>query len=460
MTQKQPALISRWMLTPVEIATIVVIVIITISGLLISVQVTLQLEQAINLDLTQTLIVTQGIVNLQREIQLTHNEVTRLLGNLDHPPVPVSRYPFIEIQVNNLATELKSPSIKYIFTQEDVALVKDIEFHAANLKPLISTAQLAQTQDQKTIALVALDTQLNEMETTIKKLIDRQATTQRDAIVQTKDTLAVSQRTSILGGSVLLLLGLTLAIVFRRTLLTRLEKAVEADRLKSQLLTNVSHELRTPLTAIQGYAQLLGEGTYGQLTEKQKATMQRILLNTTQLRGMVNNLLDRAQIEQGKLSLRNAPFIPADLIQTVHSALNVLAESKGLKLTSEITAEVPATLNGDVLRLQQILFNLTGNALKFTETGSVQARIFLPDAAHWALQVSDTGIGISPEAQARIFAPFFQVDSSSTRQYSGSGLGLSIIKQLTDIMKGVIAVSSEPGKGSTFTITFPLDVTE
>jgi len=459
MIKKLPSLKTRWMLTPVEIVAVVIIIIITISGLFISLQVTIQLEQAINLDLTETLIVTQGIVNLQREVQLTHTEVTRLLGNLDTPPKPVTRYPFIEIQVNNLAIEVQSPAIKYIFTQEDVALVKDIENHSSNIKPLISTAQLAATPDQRAIALKALDTQLGELEITIKKLIDRQATTQRDAIVQTRDTLSVSQRTSILGGGVLLLLGLTLAVVFRRSLLTRLEKAVEADRLKSQLLTSVSHELRTPLTAIQGYAQLLHEGTYGSLTEKQHATMQRILLNTAQLRGMVNNLLDRAQIEQGKLSLRNAPFIPADLIQTVHSALNVLAEAKGLQLTSEIAPDVPETLNGDVLRLQQILFNLTGNALKFTERGSVQARIFLPDATHWALQVIDTGIGIPLESQSQIFAPFWQVDSSSTRQYRGSGLGLSIIKQLTEIMKGEIAVQSEPGQGSTFTITFPLDLT-
>jgi signal transduction histidine kinase len=449
---------TRWRLTPLEIIAVVATVLVTITGIVFSVQDALRLESAINLDLTQTLIVTQGIVNLQREVQLTRNEVTRLLGGLDDPPKPISRFDFIEIQVKNLASELQSPTIQYIFSSEDVALVQEIETRSARIKQLISDWQSAGSPALQTSALKALDVQLAELETIIKKLVDRQATTQRDAIVQTRDTLSVSQRTSLLGGTVLLLMGIALAVLFRWTSMVRVHQAVEADRLKSQLLTSVSHELRTPLTAIQGYAQLLHEGTFDKLTEKQQATMRRILLNTAQLRGMVNNLLDRAQIEQGKISLRNAPFAPADLIDTVHSALNILAESKGLKLTSEIAPEVPAMLTGDVLRLQQILFNLTGNALKFTEKGSVQARISLPDAAHWSLQVTDTGIGIPLEAQAQIFAPFWQVDSSATRQYRGSGLGLFIIKELAELMGGVITVASQPGEGSTFTITFPLEV--
>jgi signal transduction histidine kinase len=106
-------------------------------------------------------------------------------------------------------------------------------------------------------------------------------------------------------------------------------------------------------------------------------------------------------------------------------------------------------INGDVLRLQQILFNLTSNALKFTEKGSVHAKIFLPDATHWALAVSDTGIGIAPEAQANVFAAFWQVDSSATRKYRGSGLGLSIVKQLAELMGATVTLTSELGKGTT-----------
>lgn len=255
-------------------------------------------------------------------------------------------------------------------------------------------------------------------------------------------------------------MSVVLAAVVRRGLSSRLKQAEEADRLKSQLLTSVSHELRTPLNAIQGYSQLLVEDAYGALTSEQQTTIRRILLNTTQLQGMVNNLLDRAQIEQGKITLRNAPFSPADFLETTHTALNILAVTKGLSLTSEIASDVPTMITGDVLRLQQILFNLTSNALKFTESGSVHARIFLPDAAQWALEVTDTGIGIPLEAQAHVFAPFWQVDSSATREYRGSGLGLSIVKQLADLMGAKIALTSQPGKGSTFTVVFPMEVIE
>jgi signal transduction histidine kinase len=109
------------------------------------------------------------------------------------------------------------------------------------------------------------------------------------------------------------------------------------------------------------------------------------------------------------------------------------------------------------LRLQQILFNLTSNAIKFTERGTVQARIFLPDMSHWALQVTDTGIGIPDEVQAEVFKSFWQVDSSATRQYRGSGLGLSIVKQLAELMEGQVTLTSQPGKGSTFTVIFPME---
>jgi signal transduction histidine kinase len=446
------------MLSPLEVATVIVVAAIAIGGLFLFIRDALQLEQALNLNLTQTLIVSQGIVNLQREIQLTRGEVLRALGNLDDPPKPISRFPFIEIQVNNLTLEAESPSKEYTFTGEALALVQKIENQTAGVKTLISNLQQAQTQDQHTNTLAELDSQLKEMEATVKGLIDLQSTAQREAIIQTRDSLSVSQRTTIAAGAVSLLLSAALIYAFRRGLLLRLQQAVEADRLKSQLLANISHELRTPISAIQGYTQLLNEEAYGALTDKQQATIQRILINTTQLKGMVNNLLDSAQIEQGKLILRNQPFTPANLIETAHSALNILAITKGLSLTSEIAQDVPDSINGDLLRLQQILFNLLSNAIKFTEHGSIHTKIFLPDSSHWALQVTDTGIGISPENQAQVFAAFWQIDSSATREYRGSGLGLSIVKQLANLMRGNLSLTSELGKGSQFTVVFPLEI--
>jgi signal transduction histidine kinase len=445
------------MITPLEITAIVVVLVLIIGGLFVSVEDALQLEQTLNLNLTQTVIVTQSIVNLQREVQLTHNEVTRLLGGLDNPPKPITRFDFVKIQVNNLALQVDSPEIKFIFSSEDLALVQQIEKSSSTIDQLITEWQQAGTQAEQITLLKALDTQLEMMETTVKQVIDRQATTQREAITQTRDTLRTSQRTTLIVASVLLLMTIALIAVVRQGLSSRLEQAVEADRLKSQLLTSVSHELRTPLNAIKGYAQLLNDEAYGSTTNEQKITFQRILINTTQLQGMVNNLLDRAQIEQGKVTLQKSPFAPADLIETAHSALSILAKTKALALTSEITPDVPVKLTGDMLRLQQILFNLTSNAIKFTEKGSVHARIFLPDTAHWALQVIDTGIGIPSEAQTDVFKSFWQVDSSATRQYRGSGLGLSIVKQLADLMQAEITLTSQPGKGSTFTVIFPME---
>jgi signal transduction histidine kinase len=445
------------MIAPREWAAITALITLVFGGLYFSIQDALQLEKALNLSLTQTVIVSQGIINLQREVQLTRNEVTRLLGKLDDPPQPITRFDFVQIQVNNLVAEVDTVPLQPIYTVEDLALVREVNVQSENMEKLLITWQQTAIPAERTAALQGMDAELQNMEITIKQLVDRQATSQRNAIIQTRDSLTASQRTAILAGVILLLMSLALAAVTRRVFASRLQQALEADQIKSQLLTNVSHELRTPLAAINGYSQLLAEEAYGPMTDEQNTTVKKILINTAQLQGMVNNLLDRAQIEQGKLILRKTSFSPADLIKTAHAALEILAKTKGLELTSEITPDVPARLIGDELRLQQILFNLTSNALKFTESGSVRAKISLPDPSHWSLQVSDTGIGIAADAQAHIFESFWQIDSSATRQYRGSGLGLAIVKQLVDLMNGTITLTSQPGKGSTFTILFPLE---
>jgi signal transduction histidine kinase len=457
MTDKKKLLKNRWMLTPVEIAGIVLFILLTISGVVVSVQDALQLRRALDLNLTQTIILNQGIVNLQREVQLTHKEVLRLLGNLDNPPKPITRFDFVKIQVNNLVTQVESQTRTYAFPETDLAIVHEIEGETAVIDRMIASLDESNSPTLQAVTLKSLDSQLDGLESSIKQLVDRQATLQREEIIQTRDSLTASQRTDVIVGIVVTILSFALANLFRRTLTSRLQQVVESDRLKGQLLANVSHELRTPINAIQGYSQLMSEGAYGDLSDKQKTTVQRVLINTTQLKGMVDNLLDRAQMEQGKLTLRKEPFVPADLIESTHSALNILASTKNLELTSEITPDVPTALNGDMLRLQQILFNLVSNAIKFTEKGSVHIRISLPDKEHWALQVTDTGIGITPEKQTQVFAPFWQVDSSATRHYRGSGLGLSIVKQLSELMGGSVSLTSQPEKGSTFTIIFPLE---
>jgi signal transduction histidine kinase len=233
----------------------------------------------------------------------------------------------------------------------------------------------------------------------------------------------------------------------------------EMDRLKSRFLSMVSHDLRTPLGAIQGFSELLQAEVYGPLLDKQENAIERIRVNAKQLLHLVNDLLDQARIEAGGLTLHPESFSPAELIEDLVSTMGVLAESEGLTLTTTIDDDVPERLWGDKKRLHQILVNLVNNAIKFTEEGGIHIRVYLADdePSHWAIAVTDTGPGISEEDQGYIFEPFRRVDDSITRSHGGVGLGLSIVKQLTTLMGGDIALDSEKGQGSTFTVALPLE---
>ena len=233
-------------------------------------------------------------------------------------------------------------------------------------------------------------------------------------------------------------------------------REAEVERMKSAFVSSISHELRTPLNAILGYADMLKEGVYGPVVEKQAMALERIIVNGQRQLNIVNDLLDQAQIEAGTLKIKVAPFSPRDLVEDVTSLMEVLARSKGLTLTGHVANDVPDKLPGDRQRLRQILINLVDNAIKFTAEGSVQIQVYLPDARHWAMEVTDTGRGIPLEAQPYIFEPFRQVDDPTTREHAGSGLGLAIVKQLTNLMGGEVVLKSQVGHGSTFTIILPL----
>lgn len=236
------------------------------------------------------------------------------------------------------------------------------------------------------------------------------------------------------------------------------DEALAASNLKSQLLANVSHDVRTPLSGILGYAEMLQEGVFDPLTDDQREATKEIVDSARQLLGLINSLLDQARIEAGKLALDIGPFAPQDLIETMYTSLGQLAQRKQLTLTSQISAEMPITLIGDRERIQQILFNLVSNALKFTERGTVAVSFYPTNAAHWAIEVADTGPGIPTEAQIYIFEAFRQVDGSVTRRHGGVGLGLSIVKQLVDLMGGQISLESTEGQGSIFTVLLPLQI--
>jgi len=236
------------------------------------------------------------------------------------------------------------------------------------------------------------------------------------------------------------------------------EHLQELDRLKSRFVSMVSHELRTPIGAIQGFTEMLQAEIFGPISDKQENALKRISVNTQQLLHIVSDLLDQARIEAGQLSLDFLPFNPVDLIDDMRSTMVVLAESKGLVLTADVSPDVPDKLYGDPKRLHQILVNLVNNAIKFTEEGGVHVRVYQSDgssSAHWSIEVSDTGPGIPDKAQKYIFEPFRRVDDSNTREHLGVGLGLSIVQQLVDLMNGEIVLESEVGQGSTFTVTLP-----
>ena len=246
----------------------------------------------------------------------------------------------------------------------------------------------------------------------------------------------------------------------REALAQARDTAVKASQFKSELVAKVSHELRTPLGAIKGYAQLMQMGSYGKLSPKQDEPLELIISSTNYLTLLVNELLDQAKLESQKLILQANPFEPTRMVRDVELRMRVLAEYKGLKFNIVIDPTLPKELIGDVTRLQQILTNLLGNAIKFTESGFVNTNIKKLGTDQWSLQVVDSGPGIPQKAQATIFEPFGQVDGSATREHSGTGLGLSISKQLVELMGGTISLQSEVGQGSTFTVTLPLSPTE
>jgi PAS domain S-box-containing protein len=233
-------------------------------------------------------------------------------------------------------------------------------------------------------------------------------------------------------------------------------REAEVDRMKSDFVAMVSHELRTPLSSILGYAEMLREGVYGLVSEVQAGAAERIMANTRRLLAIVNDLLDQAQIDAGKLVFHNQEFHPAELIESMKSVMENIVHTKGLHLSVIIVDDMPDVVVGDIQRINQVVVNLVTNAVKFTEIGSISVRLFRVDAQRWAVEVADTGVGIPMEAQAFIFDPFRQVNMDATRQFGGIGLGLSIVKHLVALMRGEIKLQSVVDKGSTFTVILPI----
>jgi signal transduction histidine kinase len=229
-----------------------------------------------------------------------------------------------------------------------------------------------------------------------------------------------------------------------------------ASRHKSQFLANMSHELRTPLNAILGYTELIGDGIYGQPPEKMLGVLKRLESNGRHLLGLINDVLDLSKIEAGELKLSLTEYSITDMVATVLTSVEPLATAKKLALRSELPADLPAA-RGDERRIAQVLLNLLGNAIKFTDAGEVSVRTTAGNGSY-TIAVRDTGPGISEVDQATLFQEFHQLDNSITRKKGGTGLGLAISKRIVEMHGGRIWLESSPGNGSTFSFTVPTKV--
>jgi signal transduction histidine kinase len=229
-----------------------------------------------------------------------------------------------------------------------------------------------------------------------------------------------------------------------------------ASRHKSQFLANMSHELRTPLNAILGYSELILDDIYGAVPEKARAALERVQSNGKHLLGLINDVLDLAKIEAGRLTLSLADYSLNEVVASVAASMEAMAAEKQLAFKLDVAPGLPVG-RGDEQRVTQVLLNLVSNAIKFTDAGEVEIRACLSNGA-FRVSVSDTGPGISAADQAKLFQDFQQADSSSTRKKGGTGLGLAISKRFIDLHGGRIWVDSAPGRGSTFSFELPVAV--
>jgi PAS domain S-box-containing protein len=235
-----------------------------------------------------------------------------------------------------------------------------------------------------------------------------------------------------------------------------LATAETATRAKTDFLATMSHEIRTPMNGVIGLVEILGRTS---LQADQREIVSTVAESASALLSLIDDILDFSKVEAGKLELEAAPLDLAELVDGVGALLASSAAAKGVELICAIDADVPESLLGDAARVRQVLFNLVGNAIKFTAAGFVRVQVNATGGGI-GIAVSDTGIGIAADQQVRLFEAFVQAEQSTTRRFGGSGLGLAIVARLVGLMGGSVTVSSQPGEGSTFSVHLPLHAVE
>ncbi|HEA20971.1 hypothetical protein LCGC14_1437460 [marine sediment metagenome] len=344
-------------------------------------------------------------------------------------------------------------------------------------KARLRRAKLDESKSQRSLAQKELEVSRNDLELS-RQLQNIISAIEQEVIAATynrnlnqeaalKKTIRIAGFAALIGFFIVAVFSFLITRDYWKvqTYRTKLEKEKKFSEslLKSreQLISTVSHDLRTPLNTIGGYSELL-EST--SLTEKQKGYIKNVKSASDYVGNLVNDLLDFSKLEAGKLNIEKVPFIPANLIQETAENLQALHIRKKLKLILNIAPELEQTVLGDPFRLRQILTNLIGNAFKFTEEGHIQIDATADAGKGKALiakiEVSDTGIGIAKEKQYLIFKEFTQADTDTDKKFGGHGLGLTISKKLAELLSGNLKLRSKLGKGSTFYLQLPFELTD